>query len=239
MNGNGNKRFFTGPDAGFELVVSGGSSMRFPPHTHVSTVTVILVRKGTVSLTADGVKHRLRPGDVFALPPHCKHSLAAAAPYEMISFCADAALATDRKAAATLRAAAGRGHLRKREATAIAKGLRSQPTPQPPADDALALLKDGLVANPEREMTLGDMAIAAHLGKYHLIRKFRKRYGLTPRGFQNQNRLRKARREFMSGGSLTQAALRAGFYDQSHFIRYFKRFQGMTPGQYLQARASL
>lgn len=32
--------------------------------------------------------------------------------------------------------------------------------------------------------------------------------------------------------SLTEIALRSGFYDQSHFIRKFKQFAGMTPSAY-------
>lgn len=34
--------------------------------------------------------------------------------------------------------------------------------------------------------------------------------------------------------SLTEIALRSGFYDQSHFIRKFKQFTGMTPSTYRQ-----
>lgn len=227
-------RYLSRPGAGFEIVVSGGRRMRFPPHTHVSTVTVVLVRRGVVLLEVDGAKTPLRTGDSRVIPPHSLHCLEASAPYEMISFCLDAGIAED-EATAFLAEMAEYGHLRKREARTIAKYLRERPTPTLRIGDAVSRLKDSLVATPEREMTLADMAAQTHIGAFHLVRKFKKRYGLTPRGFQNQNRLRKARREFMRGGSLTQAALRAGFYDQSHFIKYFKRLQGMTPGQYLRA----
>ncbi len=36
----------------------------------------------------------------------------------------------------------------------------------------------------------------------------------------------------LEGGSLTQVAYGAGFYDQAHFCRVFKSFTGMTPNQY-------
>ncbi|MDB5201269.1 MAG: hypothetical protein JWQ27_678 [Ferruginibacter sp.] len=39
--------------------------------------------------------------------------------------------------------------------------------------------------------------------------------------------------------SLTQIAYRSGFTDQSHFIRTFKSFTGITPGTYQRNRSSL
>jgi len=35
------------------------------------------------------------------------------------------------------------------------------------------------------------------------------------------------------GWSIVRTALAAGFADQSHFTRHFKRFVGVTPGRYL------
>jgi AraC-like DNA-binding protein len=32
-----------------------------------------------------------------------------------------------------------------------------------------------------------------------------------------------------AGAPLADAALSSGFYDQSHFVRFFKRYTGMTP----------
>ena len=34
------------------------------------------------------------------------------------------------------------------------------------------------------------------------------------------------------GADLADLATRLGWYDQSHFIRDFRRFLGVTPGQY-------
>ncbi len=41
------------------------------------------------------------------------------------------------------------------------------------------------------------------------------------------------------GGSLTDIAYAAGYYDQSHFIRDFKKYSGATPSEFLQYKNSL
>jgi AraC-like DNA-binding protein len=45
-------------------------------------------------------------------------------------------------------------------------------------------------------------------------------------------RLEQARRLMAEGQGLTDAALGAGFADQSHFTRQFKRSYGLTPGRW-------
>ena len=56
--------------------------------------------------------------------------------------------------------------------------------------------------------------------------------GLTPHQFQMQNRVRKAQRLLRDSAPTAEAALAAGFCDQSHLSRYFKQIVGLTPGQY-------
>ncbi|MDE7293570.1 MAG: AraC family transcriptional regulator [Oscillospiraceae bacterium] len=93
-------------------------------------------------------------------------------------------------------------------------------------------LKIYLEANPEAPFALDEMAKNALISKYRFISKFRTQAGLTPHRFQVQNRIRKARRLIRSNFSLTEAALAAGFFDQSHFIKEFKKFTGLTPLAY-------
>jgi AraC-like DNA-binding protein len=45
-------------------------------------------------------------------------------------------------------------------------------------------------------------------------------------------RLQRARRMIAAGASLAQIAIEAGFSDQSHFNRQFKKAFGMTPGRW-------
>ncbi len=58
-------------------------------------------------------------------------------------------------------------------------------------------------------------------------------YGLPPHRYQLQQAVERAKTLLCGGASICQAALEAGFADQSHFSRRFREFTGATPRQYL------
>jgi AraC-like DNA-binding protein len=204
---------------------------------------MIIVRAGGIVLRLGSKRRRLGPGDATLIEPHRPHSLHADGIHEMIGICVgrDFLATTDARdrLAAFLETMIGRKQIRRSEKKTILAHMDAVSPASGEKGDALDRLRSGLESNPERETSLADMSAVSHIGERHLLRKFKSRYGLTPRGFLNQNRIRKARRELMADGSLTRAALMAEFYDQSHFIRHFKRLHGMTPRQYLRSRETL
>ena len=77
--------------------------------------------------------------------------------------------------------------------------------------------------------------IAAEVGVHpvHLAREFRKHYGSSIGEYLRKVRIEYACRELMgSNEAVTKIAFAAGFADQSHFSRTFKRLCGTTPGKY-------
>ena len=85
-------------------------------------------------------------------------------------------------------------------------------------------------AEPLRLRTVAD-----HVGVHpvHLARTFRRTYQTTFAGYLRQVRLDFARQELAgSTSSLSEIAATAGFCDQSHFSRSFKRYTGLTPAEY-------
>jgi AraC-like DNA-binding protein len=55
---------------------------------------------------------------------------------------------------------------------------------------------------------------------------------MAPSDFQRQLRLRAARRLLVAGHPVAYAATLAGFADQAHLTRWFRRSYGITPGAY-------
>jgi AraC-like DNA-binding protein len=85
------------------------------------------------------------------------------------------------------------------------------------------------------ELTADDLAAAAGCSRYAAYRAFTQAYGLAPSDYQRQLRVRAARRLLGAGVAPAQAAAAAGFADQAHLTRWFRRYYGVTPGAYRAA----
>jgi AraC-like DNA-binding protein len=99
---------------------------------------------------------------------------------------------------------------------------------------ALRLAFDYLADRPERNVSLDELAAAADIGKFRLIRLFRERTGLPPHALQIAHRIRVARRLLEAGEPIADTAFAAGFADQSHLHRHLQRSLGLTPAKYQQ-----
>lgn len=87
-----------------------------------------------------------------------------------------------------------------------------------------------------RSLKLDEICTAADLSASYLIRSFNKHYGMTPHTYLINRRIQYSREQLRRGHMIADVALEAGFSDQAHFQRAFKRFLAATPGQY-QGRA--
>ena len=82
-------------------------------------------------------------------------------------------------------------------------------------------------------LTIAYLATSVGVHPVHLAREFRKFYRCTIGEYIRQLRIEHACRELsISDASLASIASAAGFSDQSHFSRTFKRLVDMTPAQY-------
>ncbi|MCI8375498.1 MAG: AraC family transcriptional regulator [Lachnospiraceae bacterium] len=70
------------------------------------------------------------------------------------------------------------------------------------------------------------------LSKSTLLRAFTKSKGITPYRYLETIRINEAKKLLSNGVSLPDAAMRTGFFDQSHFTNYFTSFIGLAPGMY-------
>lgn len=88
-------------------------------------------------------------------------------------------------------------------------------------------------------LRIADLAEEVDVHPVHLSRVFRAHLHEPVGTYIRHLRLEWAAGELAEGDpSLSTLALRAGFSDQSHFTRAFKRYTGYTPGRYRELRAS-
>ena len=85
-------------------------------------------------------------------------------------------------------------------------------------------------ANLSEEVRLEDLAGAARLSIFHFARMFRQVTGVAPHRYLMRARVQKVK-ALLRQGDLCLAAIadEAGFSDQSHMSRIFKRLVGVTP----------
>ena len=99
-------------------------------------------------------------------------------------------------------------------------------------DENLKELQDTIMEKPENIYLIEEMAEDSQVSPYHMIRKFKKAFGLTPHQFQIQCKVRKAQKLLETDKSIPEVAYEAGFCDQSHLDRCFQKIVGLTPSQY-------
>ncbi len=78
--------------------------------------------------------------------------------------------------------------------------------------------------------------LAGHIGlsQSALERRFRRIVGISPKTFASVVRLRRAVRLRKAGDDLTSVAHAAGYFDQSHFIKDFRRATGSSPEEFFR-----
>lgn len=85
----------------------------------------------------------------------------------------------------------------------------------------------------QQNLTTGDLAAEAGVHPVHLAAVFRQFHHQTIGEYQQQLRVQFAARQLGNRElPLTEIAQAAGFSDQSHLTRIFKRFSGTTPGAF-------
>lgn len=102
----------------------------------------------------------------------------------------------------------------------------------------LVELKDSILDQPENLYLIEEMARDTNISPFHLIRKFKKMYGLTPHQFQIQCKVRKAQKLLEEEKSVCEVTYDAGFCDQSHLDRCFQKIVGLTPKEYKEASST-
>lgn len=93
-------------------------------------------------------------------------------------------------------------------------------------------LEDRLCTDFSQPMPLESLANDLGTDKSILIRQFKKARGLPPAQFRQVGRINLVKKFLQEGFDLTDAALKAGFYDLSHLTRNFRRFTGVSPARY-------
>lgn len=103
--------------------------------------------------------------------------------------------------------------------------------------DPLVTAAVAMIERTQARMRIEELTRRIGLSQSALERRFRRVVGASPRRFASLVRLQTVVRLREAGADWTTIAHAAGYSDQPHFIKDFKRFTGVAPGSFF-ARAA-
>ncbi|POX41108.1 AraC family transcriptional regulator [Streptomyces sp. Ru73] len=233
----------------------------YPLHTH-GAWTLLIVDDGMVRYDLDRHEHGALRTGVTLLPPHVPHNGSPITPdgfrkrvlyldpeaaglgEEYIGLAVDAPVLAD----AALRDRIHRLHdalvlpgeeLESESRLAfIAERLRRHlerrggPAAPAAAPGLAHALRDLLDARLAEGLTLREASGLLHAHPAHLVRAFSREFAISPHQYLTARRVDAARRLLLDGMAPRDAAVAAGFHDQPHLTRHFKRVLGVPPGRF-------
>jgi len=238
----------------------------YPMHTHESW-TLLIVDDGMVRYDLHRHEHGALSGVVTLLPPHVPHNGRAATsagfgkrviyldltylPPTLISRAVDQPVLVDpllRRRIHQLHRVLdqpGEAFEAEHRLALIAERLRGhlgkheEPDAPGPGTSVARDLRDLIDVHFREKMTLRDASGRIGVHPAHLVRTFSREFGISPHQYMTGRRVDLARRLLLDGLPPSLVAAEAGFYDQPHLSRHFRRVLGTSPGRYTRSQCRL
>ncbi|MET8348613.1 MULTISPECIES: AraC family transcriptional regulator [unclassified Micromonospora] len=235
----------------------------YPPHTH-DAWTLLIVDDGAVRFDLDRHRHGALRTSVTLLPPYVPHDGRAATPHgfrKRVLYLDTSTLGAELVGRAVDQPNLADPRLRHRihhlhqvlavpgdefeadsQLALILDRLRQQlrqparASVQPAARGLAVQLRELLDARTVEGVPLREAAALLHAHPTHLVRAFTHVHGLPPHSYLTGRRVELARRLLLEGRRPAEVAAAAGFFDQAHLTRHFRRHLGVSPARYPAAQ---
>ncbi|NER12105.1 helix-turn-helix domain-containing protein [Leptobacterium flavescens] len=99
-------------------------------------------------------------------------------------------------------------------------------------------LRNFIDNNFEKEINLKFLSHTLLTSKYHLLRLFKRYYGITPKQYLTIRRLEKSKEYLKKGMSVSEVCYNVGFNTHSSFSTLFKNKIGLTPTEFQKKQLS-
>jgi len=92
--------------------------------------------------------------------------------------------------------------------------------------------------NYDNDLNLDLLSRFRFVSKYHLLRLFKRHYGLTPRQYLIDKRIEKSKEQLINGMSVTETCFAVGFESLGSFSTLFKTKIGKSPTEFQKEQLS-
>lgn len=229
-----------------EYVIVDNQLVHFNEHCHAFDYIITILVQGNALLGKDGAVNQIFAGDMFKVAPYESHTLVSETEISSFSMCIKKNLIYSNDADdyvyqvlnslscflscyhgfISFQKFADLFYMAAIELFESYHNFKEEMNPY-------VMIKNKIEIAPENNDDTDDFSQSVFVSKYYFIRKFKEYSGLTPHQFQIQNRIRKSQKMLIAGMSIADTAVFLGFFDQSHFDKYFKKIVGLSPKEYI------
>ena len=103
---------------------------------------------------------------------------------------------------------------------------------------AIIAVRNYIDCNYAIDLNLNLLSKTQGISKYHLLRLFKKYYGLTPRQYLIDKRIQQSKKHLKNGMSVTATCFAVGFESVGSFSTLFKTKTGNSPSEYQKEQLS-
>ena len=256
MNG---VHYFTSGAFGTVIVKTCSNDMHSYKKHHHDELSIGIIEEGETILNVNGTDYRFIAGEAVLISPRVSHECKPVDPsrwkYTMLyldpAVCRDVHLDILRNNSIKIKGLNKKEFTKIRELIKLLTGGTDSFTKEVELTNTLndlfsvcdrhILLTDHHHADLVKEyldthflgpIELGELENRFERNKFLIIRDFKRAFNTTPSAYQLQLKVNLGKRLLMENKSILEAALTAGFYDQAHFTREFKKTCGVTPLHY-------
>jgi AraC family transcriptional regulator of arabinose operon len=119
--------------------------------------------------------------------------------------------------------------------------IRNRIEPNKPVSkyyDLLVSLRNDIYSNPSVAWTIGDLAARVNMSRSYFQKLYKELFGISVMNDIIHNRLEYAMYRLKNtSDSIRDIAAQCGYENDVHFMRQFKKYIGLTPGEFRSGRA--
>jgi AraC-like DNA-binding protein/mannose-6-phosphate isomerase-like protein (cupin superfamily) len=208
----------------YELLKIIDSSHNFPLHMH-KRICIGVVDSGEKYINLNGQITKFEKNDIFIIPPFTVHSCHTENKVSYTVLCLENDSETSEEIIKKLSKSLD-GKIKN-----IIKCIDKYSNKTTNENNIIQYIIGFIENNYHKSFTIEDIANRLGYSQYYILHLFKEIFGLSLHQYIIQFRIKKAK-EYTKEQKLIEIAINNGFYDQSHFIRHFKKHEGITPKNY-------